>query len=61
VLLLPSIMLILPGSVGVRGITMMMHGQTLEGLEAGIHALSVTVALMLGLFLANALVSRRTF
>ncbi len=61
VLLLPSIMLILPGSLGVRGITMMMHGQTLEGLEAGTRALSVTLALMLGLFLANALVSRRTF
>jgi len=61
VLLLPSLMLILPGSLGVRGLTMMMHGQTLEGLQAGIQALSVTVALMLGLFLANALVSRRTF
>jgi uncharacterized membrane protein YjjP (DUF1212 family) len=61
VLLLPSLMLILPGSLGVRGLTMMMHGQTLEGLQAGVQTVSVTVALMLGLFLANALVSRRTF
>jgi len=61
VLLLPSLMLILPGSLGVRGLAMMMHGQTLEGLQAAVTALSVTVALMLGLFLANAMVTRRTF
>lgn len=61
VLLLPSLMLILPGSLGFRGLTLMMHQQTLEGLQAGFQSLSVTVALMLGLLLANAMVSRRTF
>jgi uncharacterized membrane protein YjjP (DUF1212 family) len=61
VLQLPSLMLILPGSLGVRSLTMMMQKQTLEGLEAGFQSLSVTVALMVGLLLANALVSRRTF
>ena len=60
-LLLPSLMVILPGSLGVRGLTMLMHQQTLEGLQAGFQALSVTVALMLGLFLANSVVPRRTF
>jgi uncharacterized membrane protein YjjB (DUF3815 family) len=61
VLQLPSLMLILPGSLGVRSLTLMMQKQTLEGLEAGFQSLSVTVALMVGLLLANALVSRRTF
>ena len=61
VLLLPSLMLILPGSLGVRSLTMMMQRQTLEGLQAGFQSLAVTVALMLGLLMANALVSRRTF
>lgn len=61
VLQLPALMLILPGSVGVRGLAMMLQGQTLDGLQAGFQALSVTVALMLGLFLANALVPRRSF
>jgi uncharacterized membrane protein YjjP (DUF1212 family) len=61
VLLLPSLMVILPGSLGVKGLTMLMHQQTLEGLQAGFQAISVTVALMLGLLLANAMVSRRTF
>jgi len=61
VLLLPSLMMILPGSLEVKGIALMMHGQTLTGLQAGFQAISVTVALMLGLLLANAMVSRRTF
>jgi uncharacterized membrane protein YjjP (DUF1212 family) len=61
VLLLPSLMLILPGSLGVRSLTMMMQKQTLEGLQAGFQSMSVTVALMLGLLMANAMVSRRTF
>ena len=60
-LLLPSLMVILPGSLGVRGLTMLLEQQTLQGLQAGFQALSVTVALMLGLLLANAVVPRRTF
>lgn len=60
-LLLPSLMLILPGSLGFRGLTLMLHQQTLAGLQAGLQALVVTIALMLGLLLANATVSRRSF
>lgn len=61
VLLLPSIMLLLPGSIGFRSLTMLLHQQTLAGLEAGFHALFVSVALMLGLLVANATVPRRSF
>jgi uncharacterized membrane protein YjjP (DUF1212 family) len=61
VLLLPSLMLILPGSLGLRSLTMLIEQQTLEGLQAGFQTLSVTVALMLGLLMANAMVPRRTF
>jgi len=61
VLLLPSLMLILPGSLGLHSLTLMMQQQTLEGLQAGFQSMSVTVALMLGLLMANAMVSRRTF
>ena len=60
-LLLPSLMLILPGSLGFRSLTLMLHQQTLDGLQAGVQSLIVTVALMLGLLLANATVSRRSF
>jgi uncharacterized membrane protein YjjB (DUF3815 family) len=61
VLQLPSLMLILPGSLGVRSLTLMIQQQTLEGLQAGFQSLAVTVALMVGLLLANAMVPRRTF
>ncbi|OQA33402.1 MAG: hypothetical protein BWY56_02059 [Acidobacteria bacterium ADurb.Bin340] len=60
-LLLPSLMLILPGSLGFRSLTLMLHQQPLEGLQAGFQAMVVTIALMLGLLLANATVSRRSF
>jgi len=61
ILLLPSLMIILPGSLGFRGLTLMLHRQTLAGLQAGLQALVVTTALMLGLLLANAMVMRRSF
>lgn len=61
VLLLPSLMLILPGTIGFRSLTLLLHQQTLAGLEAGFHALFVSVALMLGLLVANATVPRRRF
>jgi uncharacterized membrane protein YjjP (DUF1212 family) len=60
-LLLPSLMVILPGSLGMQGLTQLMRQQTLEGLQAGFQAFSVTVALMLGLLLANTMVPRRSF
>ena len=61
VLLLPSLMLIVPGSKGFQGLLMVLHKHTLEGLQAGFQSLTVTVALMLGLLLANVLVPRRRF
>lgn len=60
-LLLPALMLILPGTIGFRSLTLLLHQQTLAGLEAGFHALFVSVALMLGLLVANATVPRRRF
>lgn len=61
VLLLPALLLLLPGSMGFRGLTMLLHQQTLQGLQAGFQALVVTMALMLGLLVANATVPRRSF
>jgi uncharacterized membrane protein YjjP (DUF1212 family) len=58
---LPALMLLLPGSIGFRSLTLLLHQQTLAGLEAGFHALFVSVALMLGLLIANATVPRRSF
>jgi len=54
-------MLIVPGSKGFQGLLLVLHKHTLEGLQAGFQSLTVTVALMLGLLLANVLVPRRRF
>jgi uncharacterized membrane protein YjjP (DUF1212 family) len=61
VLLLPALMLLLPGTIGFRSLVLLLQQQTLAGLEAGFHALFVSVALMLGLLIANATVPRRSF
>ena len=61
VILLPSLMLVLPGVLGFRSLTLLLHQQTLAGLEAGFHALFVSVSLMLGLLVANATMSHRSF
>ena len=63
VILLPAILLILPGSLGIHGLTSIVDAQasTVMGIQTGFTYFYVTVALMLGLLTANALVSRRTF
>ena len=61
IILLPTILLILPGSLGIRGLTMIMGKQPLVGIQSGFQYFYVTIALMLGLLMANAMVSRRTF
>jgi uncharacterized membrane protein YjjP (DUF1212 family) len=61
IVLLPAILLILPGTLGVKGLTMIMGKQPLIGIQSGFQYFYVTIALMLGLLLANAMVSRRTF
>jgi len=61
IVLLPSLLLILPGSLGIRGLTMIMGKQPLIGIQSGFQYFYVTIALMLGLLMANAMVSRRTF
>lgn len=61
VLLLPALLIVLPGSLGFRGLTMLLHQQTLQGLQAGFQAMVVTLALMLGLLVANATTARRSF
>lgn len=60
IILLPAVLLILPGSLGMRGM-MLMDKQPLVGIQSGIQYVYMTIALMLGLLMANAMVSRRTF
>jgi uncharacterized membrane protein YjjP (DUF1212 family) len=61
IILLPAILLVLPGSFGVKGLSMLMTDKIVAGIQSGFQCFCVTVALMLGLLMANAMVSRRTF
>jgi uncharacterized membrane protein YjjP (DUF1212 family) len=58
---LPSIMLLVPGSVGFRGLASLMERDYTLGLETGIAVLSALVALMAGLLFGSVLVPSRRY
>jgi len=58
---LPSIMLLVPGSVGFRGLASLMERDYTLGLETGIAVLSALVALMAGLLFGSVLAPTRRY
>ena len=58
---LPSIMLLVPGSVGFRGLASIMERDYTLGLETGVAVLSALVALMAGLLFGSVLVPPRRY
>jgi uncharacterized membrane protein YjjB (DUF3815 family) len=59
VALVPSIMLLVPGSIGLRAVSLLAGRDALEGIEAAFTATLVAVALAVGLLLANAALPTR--
>lgn len=57
--ILPGLMILVPGSAALRGITAVLQKQMQPGLEAGATVLLVALAMMTGLLLAHALVPSR--
>ncbi len=55
-IVLPGIALLLPGSIGYRGVRGIIGSDTLGGLETGLDALVVAAAIAAGLLVANAVV-----
>ncbi|MFM1824249.1 MAG: hypothetical protein RI967_2515 [Planctomycetota bacterium] len=55
-IVLPGIALLLPGSIGYRGVRGIIGSDTLGGLETGLDALVAAAAIAAGLLVANALV-----
>lgn len=53
---LPSIMLLVPGSVGFRGLSSIMERDYTLGVETGVAVLSALVALMAGLLFGSVLI-----
>jgi uncharacterized membrane protein YjjP (DUF1212 family) len=59
VLLVPAMLLLVPGSVGFRGISSMLHRNTLSGIETTFAMFVVAMAIVAGLLIANAALSPR--
>jgi len=59
VLLVPAVLLLVPGSMGFRGMTSLLDRDTLTGVETVFGMFVVALALGAGLLVANAIVSPR--
>jgi uncharacterized membrane protein YjjP (DUF1212 family) len=59
VLLVPGLMLLVPGSIGFRSVSSLAQHDVVVGVETAFTAVMVAVALVAGLLLANALVPPR--
>jgi uncharacterized membrane protein YjjP (DUF1212 family) len=58
---LPSILLLVPGSVGFRGLSSLMERDYALGMETAVAVLSALVALMAGLLFGSVLVAPRRY
>lgn len=56
VTLVPSLLLLVPGSIGFRGLTMMIDRDIMSGVEGAFRMLLIASALVAGILLASALV-----
>ncbi len=58
-LIVPSIILLVPGSIGYQGLTMLMENDVTSGMDSVFTALLVGVSLVAGLLLANVILPAR--
>jgi uncharacterized membrane protein YjjP (DUF1212 family) len=59
VVLVPAVLLLVPGSMGFRGMSSLLGGETVSGVETVFAMFVVAFAIVAGLLIANALVSAR--
>jgi len=57
---LPGLILLVPGSIGMRALSALVGQDVISGIETGFLAIMIAVALATGLILASALVPPRT-
>lgn len=58
-MLVPGILLLVPGSVGVRSLAALMEREVVSGIETAFRMLVIAVSIVAGLLLSNALTPRR--
>ena len=56
---MPAMILLVPGSLGFRGISSLLDRDTLTGIETTFAMFVVAMAIVAGLLIANAVVSPR--
>ncbi|HEX9165228.1 MAG TPA: threonine/serine exporter family protein, partial [Gemmatimonadales bacterium] len=49
----PGILILVPGSIGFRGITAMLDNEVVSGVETGFRVLLIASSLVAGLLIAN--------
>jgi len=59
VLIVPGILLLVPGSLGFRSVNMLLKSDTIGGLNAGFSTLLAGISIVAGLLMANLAVSPR--
>lgn len=59
VVLVPAMILLVPGSIGFRGMTSLFNRDTLTGIETTFASFAVAMAIVAGLLIANAVLSPR--
>ncbi len=59
VMVVPSLILLVPGSIGYNSLTLLMQKDVLSGVDTAVTTLLVAVSLVAGLLLANVLVPPR--
>lgn len=59
--LLPGILLLVPGSIGLRSLFNLLERDVLTGIESAFQAATVGMAIVAGLFVANVIVRPRKF
>lgn len=59
VVLVPAVLLLVPGSMGLRGMTSLLGRDTLSGVETLFAMFIVTIAIVAGLLVSSAIVSPR--
>ena len=57
--LVPGILLLVPGSIGVRSLAALMEREVVSGIETAFQMIVIAVSLVAGLLMSNALTPRR--
>ena len=57
--LVPGILLLVPGSIGIRSLSALMEREVVSGIETAFRMIVIAVSLVAGLLMSNALTPRR--